>query len=86
VLELGAGSGLPSLVAALNGATKIVVTDYPDADLIENLAYNIRSNKQVAEAGNIVAEVSRGVWSLARRGCGEFCQRDVVGLPLGRTG
>lgn len=41
VLELGAGSGLPSIVCALSGATKVVVTDYPDNDLIENLLYNI---------------------------------------------
>ncbi|KAF2789479.1 hypothetical protein K505DRAFT_253294 [Melanomma pulvis-pyrius CBS 109.77] len=41
VLELGAGAGLPSLVCAINGAAHVVVTDYPDADLIENLRYNI---------------------------------------------
>ena len=41
VLELGAGAGLPSLVAALHGAQHVVVTDYPDADLIANLRYNI---------------------------------------------
>ncbi|KAK5944275.1 Protein N-terminal and lysine N-methyltransferase efm7 [Knufia obscura] len=41
VLELGAGAGLPSLICALHGAKKVVVTDYPDADLIENLRYNI---------------------------------------------
>lgn len=41
VLELGAGAGLPSLVCASHGAKKVVVTDYPEADLIENLRYNI---------------------------------------------
>ncbi|KAJ9632393.1 Protein N-terminal and lysine N-methyltransferase efm7 [Taxawa tesnikishii (nom. ined.)] len=53
VLELGAGAGLPRfdsddtanfqlcLVSAIKGATSVVVTDYPDADLIENLQYNI---------------------------------------------
>jgi EEF1A N-terminal glycine/lysine methyltransferase len=40
-LEFGAGAGLPSLVCAINGARKVVVTDYPDEDLIENLRYNI---------------------------------------------
>lgn len=43
VLELGAGAGLPSLIAALSSATKIVVTDYPDADLIENLDWNVQN-------------------------------------------
>jgi nicotinamide N-methyltransferase len=41
VLELGAGAGLPSLVCAILGAQTVVVTDYPDPDLIENLRYNI---------------------------------------------
>jgi len=41
ILELGAGAGLPSLVAAILGANKVVVTDYPDADLVENIRENI---------------------------------------------
>jgi nicotinamide N-methyltransferase len=40
VLEVGAGAGLPSIICAKNGARKVVVTDYPDADLIENLEKN----------------------------------------------
>ncbi|KAF4554980.1 Lysine methyltransferase-like protein 7 [Elsinoe fawcettii] len=45
VLELGAGAGLPSFICALRGANVVVVTDYPDADLIENLRVNIDSVK-----------------------------------------
>ncbi|KAF2652793.1 hypothetical protein K491DRAFT_695318 [Lophiostoma macrostomum CBS 122681] len=56
VLELGAGGGLPSLVCAVNGASKVVVTDYPDADLIENLGYNIDHGEQLPTPSNIVAE------------------------------
>ena len=41
VLELGAGAGLPSLICALNGAKHVVVTDYPDVELIENVDLNI---------------------------------------------
>ncbi|KAJ1961600.1 Protein N-terminal and lysine N-methyltransferase efm7, partial [Dimargaris xerosporica] len=41
VLELGAGAALPSIVAALNGARKVVVTDYPDVDLLGNIEYNL---------------------------------------------
>ncbi|KAG0735414.1 hypothetical protein G6F57_001958 [Rhizopus arrhizus] len=44
VLELGAGGALPSLVAALNGAAKVIVTDYPDKELIENVEYNVEHN------------------------------------------
>ncbi|CZR60946.1 probable NNT1 Putative nicotinamide N-methyltransferase, has a role in rDNA silencing and in lifespan determination [Phialocephala subalpina] len=41
VLELGAGAGLPSLVCAGLGAKTVVVTDYPDAELVQNLQLNI---------------------------------------------
>lgn len=39
VLELGAAAALPSLVSALSAKT-VVVTDYPDPELIENIQYN----------------------------------------------
>lgn len=41
VLELGAAAGLPSLICGLNSASKVVCTDYPDADLIHNIQYNV---------------------------------------------
>ena len=44
VLELGAGAGLPSLASAILGAKSVVVTDYPDPELIDNLQYNIKQN------------------------------------------
>ncbi|KAI8370398.1 putative methyltransferase-domain-containing protein [Radiomyces spectabilis] len=53
VLELGAGGALPSLVASLY-ATKVVVTDYPDDELIDNIRYNISSN--LGDRSNIVAD------------------------------
>ncbi len=59
VLELGAGAGLPSLVAAIHGATQVVVTDYPDADLVENLQQNIDSCSLLSKHNkrkNIAAE------------------------------
>lgn len=40
ILELGAGAGLPSMVCAIRGARTVVVTDYPDYALIENLHMN----------------------------------------------
>ncbi|KAF9098440.1 nicotinamide n-methyltransferase [Mortierella sp. AD031] len=40
VLEIGAGAALPSFVAAVNGASKVIITDYPDDDLIANIQYN----------------------------------------------
>ncbi|PSN65854.1 hypothetical protein BS50DRAFT_495639 [Corynespora cassiicola Philippines] len=56
VLELGAGGGLPSLVCALSGAAQVVVTDYPDPDLIENLRYNISSCDLLPASPKLVAE------------------------------
>ncbi|KAJ6591686.1 putative methyltransferase-domain-containing protein [Mycena vulgaris] len=44
VLELGAGGGLPGLVAAKNGAKHVLLTDYPDADLVTNMELNARKN------------------------------------------
>ncbi|KAJ9151240.1 Protein N-terminal and lysine N-methyltransferase EFM7 [Pleurostoma richardsiae] len=41
VLELGAGAGLPSIVCAVLGARRVVVTDYPDPDLVQTMWRNI---------------------------------------------
>ncbi len=56
VLELGAGAGLPSLVAAILGAQKVVVTDYPDEELIVKLRYNIQHCSPLQDKSNIVAD------------------------------
>ncbi|KAJ1964873.1 Protein N-terminal and lysine N-methyltransferase efm7 [Dispira parvispora] len=40
VLELGAGAALPSIVTALNNPSTVVVTDYPDHDLMDNIRFN----------------------------------------------
>ncbi|KAI9813488.1 MAG: nicotinamide n-methyltransferase [Pycnora praestabilis] len=55
VLELGAGAGLPSLVSVSQGANQVVVTDYPDVDLIENLKINISHNAIPSYNGDIHA-------------------------------
>lgn len=41
VVEFGAASALPSLLCALNGASKVVCTDYPDPELLETIKYNV---------------------------------------------
>lgn len=41
VLELGAGAGLPSIVAAVLGAKKVLMTDYPDNEIVEVMWKNI---------------------------------------------
>ncbi|KAK9368662.1 putative methyltransferase-domain-containing protein [Lipomyces kononenkoae] len=57
VLELGAGAGLPSFIAAIHDAKRVVITDYPDADLIANIDYNV--DKYARESGNEQTERSR---------------------------
>lgn len=44
MLELGAGAGLPSLTAAICGAEKVVITDYPDQSLVDNMTWNADVN------------------------------------------
>ncbi|CUA75656.1 hypothetical protein RSOLAG22IIIB_11909 [Rhizoctonia solani] len=44
VLELGAGGALPGLVAALCGAHQVVITDYPDPPLLDNITRNVDRN------------------------------------------
>ncbi|GMF20791.1 unnamed protein product [Phytophthora lilii] len=46
VLELGCGTGLPSILTALSGASKVYLTDRADADDIKrNAEANIKMNK-----------------------------------------
>ena len=76
VLEFGAGAGLPSLVSGILGASKVVITDYPDADLVENIQFNIDhcnllpDKKDLDGKGFVVAEV---------------CAVVQLGCEIGRT-
>eukprot|EP01037_Dinobryon_pediforme_P033375 gene33375-38784_t len=47
VLEIGAGAALPSLVASALGARSIVITDYPEISVLENISELITRNKLV---------------------------------------
>ncbi|KAK0709539.1 hypothetical protein B0T26DRAFT_616924, partial [Lasiosphaeria miniovina] len=49
VLEIGAGAGLPSIVAAALGAERVVVTDYPDPDLVATMWKNIRGCPELVD-------------------------------------
>ena len=51
VAELGAGSGLPSVTAAKLGSSRAVATDFPDAELLDNLAANGHANLPASHAG-----------------------------------
>ena len=44
VLELGCGAALPSMIAALNDASVVVATDYPETQIIQALERNVDAN------------------------------------------
>ncbi|KAH8666361.1 hypothetical protein BX600DRAFT_271150 [Xylariales sp. PMI_506] len=50
VFELGAGGGLPSIVCAILGARKTVVTDYPDEELM------VMIRKNIGESSHLIPE------------------------------
>ncbi|KAG5509111.1 hypothetical protein JKF63_06120 [Porcisia hertigi] len=64
VIELGAGLGVPTLAAYKNGARLCVVTDYPDADLLDIIALNVRAN---CAAGDVDADVKCEMEERARQ-------------------
>ncbi|KAF9485102.1 hypothetical protein BDN70DRAFT_708304 [Pholiota conissans] len=53
VIELGAGSALPSLLLSTrpNPPALVVVTDYPDENILGNLKQNVEKNKEVVTDG-----------------------------------
>jgi predicted nicotinamide N-methyase len=44
VLEVGAGAGLPGILAVLKGAEFVVLSDYESQSLLENLKRNVLEN------------------------------------------
>ncbi|KAH9918645.1 nicotinamide N-methyltransferase [Fomitopsis serialis] len=62
VLELGAGGGLPGIVAAKNGARTVVLTDYPDASLLENLNFNVSKNVPSSSQESLRVKVKGYIW------------------------
>ncbi|KAG5356321.1 Protein N-methyltransferase NNT1 [Yarrowia sp. B02] len=58
VIEFGAGAGLPSLLCHAVGAKQVVITDYPDADLLYNLKDNVEQLKKDCKAPGPCSDVS----------------------------
>ncbi|TFK68917.1 hypothetical protein BDN72DRAFT_841219 [Pluteus cervinus] len=60
VLELGAGGGLPGIVTAKNAASLVVLTDYPDSVLIDNLEHNVKENVSPSDQQHV--SVAGYIW------------------------
>lgn len=58
LLELGAGTALPSLLAALLGARRVVLTDYPAPRVITNLRMNAERNRMLDSSPRTVSTQS----------------------------
>ncbi|RAL01847.1 putative nicotinamide N-methyltransferase Nnt1 [Aspergillus ibericus CBS 121593] len=57
VLEIGAAAGVPSIVTAILGARTVVMTDYPDPDLVENMRYNAAlAAPQIANSSSLYVD------------------------------
>ncbi|RKF80718.1 Protein N-terminal and lysine N-methyltransferase efm7 [Golovinomyces cichoracearum] len=79
VLELGAGAGLPSLICAHLGADRVVVTDYPDLNLIDNLRLNIENF--VYESNNNNMDIMKDRIAVEGYCWGADCQALLDHLP-----
>lgn len=57
VVEVGAGTALPAIMAALLGASRVLVTDYPSPPVLEVLRANVVRNTapELAPAGSSAA-------------------------------
>jgi len=64
VLELGAGGALPSIIAALLGASKVVSTDYPEQELLENISNNFKMNLPQGILSQNKAVVTGHLWGI----------------------
>ena len=75
ILELGAGAALPSLVALALGAERVVITDYPNERLLNNIKKIVLENKFKLEEQAYVREHAWGtdvreLKDLSREGSG----------------
>lgn len=68
VLELGAGTGLAGMMAALQGAQKLVISDYPAAEVLRNIQANVDRNLEPRKIQNpqavAEAEVKGHEWGV----------------------
>jgi nicotinamide N-methyltransferase len=84
-VELGAGSALPSLLAATlpkrRHASLVVVTDYPDPSIMNTLEENVERARQ--QRGRPHPTVEGGATEESEEGEGERCRIECAGYEWG---
>ncbi|APA10232.1 hypothetical protein SS1G_07328 [Sclerotinia sclerotiorum 1980 UF-70] len=56
VLEVGSGTGLAGIVTALMGAKEVVLSDYPDENVLANLRKNVAKNIEANGFGDVTVQ------------------------------
>ncbi|PWN20801.1 hypothetical protein BCV69DRAFT_249125 [Microstroma glucosiphilum] len=79
VLELGAAAGIPSIVAAREGAAVVVASDYPEQPLIDVLKRNLDENTAGSVSSGCVVAAQGYLW-------GASVEPLQVHLPAGQDG
>lgn len=79
VLELGAAAGIPSIVAAREGAAVVVASDYPEQPLIDVLRRNLDENTTASTSSGSVAVAQGYLW-------GASVEPPQTHLPPGQDG
>lgn len=62
VVEFGSASTLPSLLCCIDGARRVIATDYPDQDLLLNMEYNIEHLDFDEDVKNKVLTTEGFIW------------------------
>ncbi|KAG4432434.1 hypothetical protein IFR05_012092 [Cadophora sp. M221] len=59
VLELGAGTGLAGVMAGLEGAERVIISDYPAQEVLKNISANVERNvtSRKVKSPTTIAEV-----------------------------
>ncbi|EEQ27248.1 Nnt1p [Microsporum canis CBS 113480] len=82
ILELGAGAGLPSIICAIKGAKTVVVTDYPDSDLVDNMRINASTCEKFIKTRPLPLHVEGYKWGAPTDDICSFLQSPSDGFDV----